>query len=200
MAYIPEAHKKYNLLPRCTENGGEVFSYPSELASKIGEMSPGHVIPYGYSSYDEFYTFLDDCISECGMIEGGLNELGKLIADYKICIQRMNIKENWSVLRYLGESSFDLTHGRYYYWPCSAESPEYEGVIDNAEFTSYLAAVTGNEPIHFETDTNGKTGHFSSDVCFSPYGEKVLWEIAEDPTGMAARFLNSNNPYDLQLD
>ena len=29
MAYIPESHKKYNLLPRRTEKGGEVFSYPS---------------------------------------------------------------------------------------------------------------------------------------------------------------------------
>jgi len=46
----------------------------------------------------------------------------------------MNIKENWSVVNYLGETldgCMGLTKGRYYYWPCSIETPEYEGVIDD---------------------------------------------------------------------
>ena len=47
---------------------------------------------------------------------------------------------------------FSLTQGKYYYWPCSKESPVYEGVIDDEEFTSYL----------YPTDA-------------------ALWEIAEDP-------------------
>ena len=200
MAYIPEAHKKYNLLPYKTENGGEAFSYPVDLENKIGGMLPKgeSVFPYGYRSYDEFYERLDDYISRYGMTDGELNELGILIDEYKVRIQRMNIKENWSVLRYLGESCFSLTHGCYYYWPCSAEYPEYEGVIDNEEFTSYLAAVIGDEPVNLEADPNDETKYVvSSDIGFSPYGEMILWEIAEDPTGMAERFLNSNNPFGL---
>lgn len=64
-------------------------------------------------------------------------------------------------MKYIGESTdgvSGLTHGRCYYWPCSTKNPVYEGVIDDEEFTSYLYPVDAN-----------------------------LWEIIEDPTGMAKR-------------
>ena len=38
MPYIPEQHKKYNLLPYCRKDGGEVFDYPSDLISKAEKM------------------------------------------------------------------------------------------------------------------------------------------------------------------
>jgi len=185
MAYIPEKHKKYKLLPNCTKYGGEVFSYPG-LENKISKLLPEgvlHVIPYGYESYSEFYSLLDDYISKYGTTDGALNELGMLIAEYKAQVQKMNVKENWSVLRYKGKSNSQLTHGRYYYWPCSVESPEYEGVIDDEEFTSYLAADFDNRPI-----SNIKDARFTS--YSEPPSRKPLWEIAEDPTGMAAKHLN----------
>ncbi len=89
-----------------------------------------------------------------------------------------------SVLKYVGESTGGIggfTHGRYYYWPCSVEEPEYEGVIDDEEFTSYLANI-GHSDIAYqlleEAGANGVKGFAS---------ERDIWEIVEDPTGMAAR-------------
>ena len=60
MAYIPKEHKQFNVLPFCTEHGGEVFCYPSELVDQIGAYYPRgvHFIPYGYQSYEEYYEFL----------------------------------------------------------------------------------------------------------------------------------------------
>ena len=78
----------------------------------------------------------------------------------------MNMKEDWSVVRYVGHEYdnkprvFGLTRGRCYYWPCSKERPVYEGVIDDEEFTSYLYPC-----------------------------DAECWEIVLDPTGMAARAL-----------
>ncbi len=165
MAYIPVEHQKYGVLPTCRENGGEVFSYSSELEIKIGELLPygEGVIPYGYDSYEEFEKRLDGYTSKYSIDGDNLDQLGQLLADYKSDIKHRNVKENWSVLKYVGESTdgaFGLTHGSYYYWPCSIDNPEYEGVIDDEEFTSYL----------YPTDSH-------------------LWEIAEDPTGMAYRTL-----------
>ena len=58
MPYIPKAHEKYNLLPFCRENGGEVFSYSSEMEDQIRGMLPEgeSVIPYCYNNYEVFYA------------------------------------------------------------------------------------------------------------------------------------------------
>jgi len=187
MAYIPESHKKYNLLPRCAEHGGEVFSYPS-IENEISAMLPEgeHVIPYGYDSYAEFDEQLDCYIEQYGKENGVFNELGHMLEKYKNVIKKMNVKENWSVLRYIGETTsnlFGLTHGNYYYWPCSVEYPEYEGIIDDEEFTSYICYAT-ESPVISEDDVVIKGGNFA------PYAGNNLWEITEDPTGMAARVLS----------
>lgn len=165
MAYIPIEHQKYDILPLCRQYGGEVFSYSTELENKIDRLLPDgeSVIPYGYASYEQFEQHVDYYISNYGVVENSLNQLGQLLIDYKVDIKRRNIKENWSIVKYVGENHFvDLTHGRYYYWPCLLESPEYEGVVDDEEFTSYL----------YPTDFN-------------------LWEIILDPTGMAHRTINN---------
>ena len=191
MGYIPEAHKKYNLLPVSTEEGWEVFSYPSALENEISKMLPDdeHVIPYGYKSYAAFDEKLDSYIAKYGKSAGVLNKLGHKLLSYKEAIHRMNIKENWSVLKYVGESTpnmFGLTHGKYYYWPCSIECPEYKGVIDDEEFTAYLSYEVSSEP-----------PQSLNNAQFTSYSEssttKVLWEIAEDPTGMAAKTLASRS-------
>ena len=145
-----------------------------------------HVIPYGYDSYEEFDKQLDCYIEQYGKESDGLNVLGQMIEKYKKAIKKMNVKESWSVLRYTGETtsnSFGLTHGNYYYWPCSEEYPEYEGVIDDEEFTSYLCYEI-ESPVISENDVVIKGGKFAS------YAGNDIWEIAEDPTGMAARVLS----------
>jgi len=191
MAYIPESHKKYNLLPMCAERGGEVFSYPSDMEYEITDMLPEGegVVPYGYDSYEEFYAELDPYLELFGITNGELNELGHLLREYKDRIRMMNVKENWSVLRYIGETTsniFGLTHGRYYYWPCSIEHPEYEGVIDDEEFTSYLAYAVDN-PVISDDDLVIDGGKLQ------PYAGSAIWEIAEDPTGMALRVLSGES-------
>jgi len=189
MAYIPEAHKKYCLLPRCTERGGEVFSYPPTEGEVSAMLPEGeHVIPYGYKSYADFDEQLNQYIEQYGMTGNSLNELGRKLGEYKEEVHRRNIKENWSVLRYLGKTTpdtFGLTHGRYYYWPCSIDNPEYEGVITDEEFTSYLAYASKSPMISDDYKIIDGGGAFASYI-----GDENYWEIAEDPTGMAARVLD----------
>lgn len=161
MAYIPEQHKKYSLLP----NGfGEVFHYHTDLFDQWVDSDEKYFYPYGYDSYEEFYADLDVRIAQLKNTETAI-----LLQEFKEELKRINIKENWSVLKYLGddpEFDFGLTKGQYYYWPCSIENPEYAGVIDNEEFTGY----------HYPVDAE-------------------MWEIAEDPTGMAHRSIYGDDRY-----
>ncbi|MDO4939503.1 MAG: hypothetical protein Q4E54_06020 [Lachnospiraceae bacterium] len=157
MAYIPEKHLKFDLLPYCRENGGEVFSYPCSLIDELGRYLPeGYtMMPYGYKSYEEYYAQMDQ-YAEKYFQDAVVSDSYKR---FKEEMHNMNVKENWSVLRYVGESDnnlFGLTHGRTYYWPCCLDNPVYEGVIDDEEFTSYLYST-----------------------------EAADWEILDDPTGMA---------------
>ena len=164
MPYIPEKHKKYNLLPFCRKRGGEVFEYPSNLISKAEEMlSPEESItPYGFKSYDEYFAYIDKLI-----IQNQNNyTLVEILEQVKVQVKEMNIKEDWSVLKYVGESDgavFGLTHNKNYYWPTRKSKPVYCGVIDDEEFTAYLYPT-----------------------------ESHLWEILEDPTGMAYNTIYGN--------
>lgn len=177
MAYIPEKHKKYGLLPLSAESDSEVFSYPSDLVDAIERIlfelegipedsNKGRVsllIPYAFKSYKDYQGKIESYIEKYP--EHEVADLLKLLSQQ---IRRMNVKEDWSIARYVGHE-FDgdefapLTAGRCYYWPCSRESPTYEGVIDNEEFTSYLYPCNADS-----------------------------WEIVEDPTGMAQRALNGD--------
>ena len=163
MAYIPEIHKKYDLLPYCRKKGGEVFEYPCKLLNKLERYLPDgeNMMPYGYESYKAYYSEMDKLAEQYFKDP----EVAKLYTDFKSEMHKLNVKENWSVLRYIGKSSNEcmgLTFGRVYYWPCSAENPVYEGVIDDEEFTSYLYPTEADE-----------------------------WEILEDPTGMAYRTIHN---------
>ena len=159
MAYIPKEHEKYNLLPFSQKNGGEVFEYPSELIKEAEELigTTTALIPYNYESYEEYFAYVDLLIKENA-------DCTKTVAILRgLCdtIRDMNQKEEWSILKYIGptdDACFGLTHGKNYYWPTRKSNPVYCGVIDDEEFTAYLYA----------TDAD-------------------MWEILEDPTGMAYR-------------
>jgi DNA-directed RNA polymerase subunit M/transcription elongation factor TFIIS len=193
MPYIPKEHAKYDILPHCRKSGGEVFSYDCEMEGEISAMLPEgkSVIPYGYYSYEEFYGHLDNLVLKYGVLDGAPNAIGVKIHEYKEDIKKRNVKENWSVLKYIGETTDELTgltNGRHYYWPCSAENPEYEGVIDNEEFTSYLACI-GHSRKAYQT--------FQDAVAdgVREYAQRgSVWEICEDPTGMAKRALSKKFP------
>lgn len=90
-------------------------------------------------------------------------EIEEIFDQFKKVIEEMNQKENWSILRYIGESDDRLTslkHGHIYYWPCSKANPLYRGVIDEEEYTAYWYST-----------------------------EPEDWEILEDPTGMVFQTL-----------
>jgi hypothetical protein len=161
MAYLPKEHIKYKLL---STYSGEVFVYPSELIWKIEEITGAlDLIPYGYKTYKEYYKYVDDIIKQYS----NNKEVVKLLIEYKNSVKELNIKEDWSILKYVGESTnniFGLTNGKMYYWPTSKKNPIYQGVVDNEEFTSYL----------YPTDAR-------------------LWEIIEDPTGMAFNTIYNNS-------
>jgi hypothetical protein len=168
LPYIPEAHKKYNLLPGCHKYGGDVIFYPTRERDAISKLLPQDEFIYPYHhSYAEIYANLDYCIEKYGTTNGEINKLGKRIAAYKIRVQKMNVKENWSVLRYIGNSTDELpisgwTHGRYYYMAID-ESRNCHGIFDDEEYF----AVSGRRRSL----------------------DSARWEIAEDPTGYAAGLL-----------
>ena len=156
MPYIPKQHEKYNLLPYCRKNGGEVFDYPSELIYKAENLLGNEcLMPYNFDSYEGYYGHIDDLIRK---YQEDL-QIVEVLTRVKTEVRSMNIKEEWSVLKYIGPLNdviFGLTHDKNYYWPTRKDNPVYCGVIDDEEFTAYLYPT-----------------------------EAHLWEILDDPTGMA---------------
>ncbi|MBQ9043934.1 MAG: CpXC domain-containing protein [Eggerthellaceae bacterium] len=176
--YIPPEHARYGLLPHKVIEGGEVLSFPEGLysveelirekegdAEEEGQGKKVRLVRHDFGSYSEFFDNLASYADRYREDDPGLAEAIDWLGD---AARRMNVKENWSIVRYIGHQHDDdplaethgLTRGRCYYWPCSAEFPVYEGVVDNEEFSSYL----------YPCDPDS-------------------WEIVEDPTGMAARAL-----------
>lgn len=159
MPYIPKEHEKYHLLPWCKEHGGEVFDYPSKMICEL-EKEIGTsvgIFPYNYESYEEYYDSL------AGLMEKyrSNSKISSMIENLKNKVKQMNQKEEWSILKYIGpvrNELFGLTSGKNYYWPTCKDNPVYCGVVDNEEFTAYLYPT-----------------------------EPYMWEILEDPTGMAKR-------------
>lgn len=115
MPYIPKQHEKYNLLPYCRKNGGEVFDYPSELIYKAENLLENEcLMPYHFDSYEEYYGHIDDLIRK---YQEDL-QIVEVLTSVKAEVRSMNIKEEWSVLKYIGPLSdaiFGLTHDKNYY-------------------------------------------------------------------------------------
>ena len=154
MPYIPSAHKKYKLLPRCRKNGGEVFEYPSEMLEVVNKLLPNgeSLIPYGYKSYDEYYNKLDGYMRN---LEGGESQTIDLFCNRMVAT---NVKDTWAVLKYIGETTDDcefvgLTHGKFYYCPRPKPVNGMIGVIDNEEFTSYMYPCDASDWIVYEDPT-----------------------------------------------
>lgn len=155
--YIPKEHEKYDLLPFCRQNGGEVFEYPGKLLDQLAQYTTeeDNLNPYGYESYEAYFADVDRVAKKFS----DQPEAVTLFERFKTRMREMNCKEEWSILKYIGpkeDRDFRLTPGHNYYWPSEKANPVYSGVIDDEEYTSYL----------YPTDSD-------------------LWEILEDPTGMA---------------
>lgn len=98
MPYIPKEHEKYDLLPRCRKNGGEVFEYPSDLLFEAEQLIDSTIglTPYGYNSYDEYDHFLDSLMTQYSTD----SNIVKKLREVKEEIFLWNQKETWSILRY----------------------------------------------------------------------------------------------------
>lgn len=134
--------------------------------SELEELGESNLDPYGFSSVEEYNTMIDRRIAICDS-----DEKIKLFRKLQADMIRMNNKCNWSICRFIGEDMppndiFGLKKNRCYYWPCDIENPRYEGVIDEEEYTSYWYPT-----------------------------EPDLWEILEDPTGMAYRTIYEKKDY-----
>lgn len=161
MPYIPKAHEPYDLLPKCRIRGREVFAYPGDLLDEIEKFLPHNdgLTPYGFCSYAAYDAEIDAYRAKYA---SGNERLDRMFDAYKQAIHKMNVKEDWSVARYLGPTTdevFGLTHGKCYYWPCNRRYPRYHGVVDNEEFTSYVYPLLAEH-----------------------------WEFLEDPLGLASVF------------
>lgn len=176
MPYIPEKHANLGLLPKSTKESLEVIFYPNELIERINQLlQPSNqnqetesdqtlfLVPIKKDSLVRYQAEIDEYLTRYKK-----EEVADFLKLLKLEIRQMNIKENWSVVRFTGHQFENdtyplLTRGACYYWPCSRENPEYLGVIDNGESTANLYPSTPSD-----------------------------WEIVDDPTGMAARALAGN--------
>ena len=156
MANIPDKHQKYDLLPVTRNMDFDAIEY-RRIDDELSELLPKgeNLIPYGYASVEAYIQYVETMAEQYAKTE----RHRKLFRDYFEGVRRLNQKEYWSVLEYIGEEwdePLRFTPGRAYYWPCDPEKPEFRGIIDDTEFTPYLYAPDPND-----------------------------WKILDDPTGMA---------------
>lgn len=183
MVYIPKEHEQFDLLPKSRANGEEVFSLPFneilKLEDELLQMNPsihensdeesGHTLLLAPSINDSLEAYYGKLAAFAKEHYG--SELGTQLEKLLNLVRSKNVKENWSVVKYVGDhfnpeplSTGDgLTKGRNYYWLSSKENPSYEGVIDNDEVFPYLYPC-----------------------------DPASWEILLDPTGMATDALAGN--------
>lgn len=151
MAYIPEEHQKYDILPAARQNNWEVFAYDSQLLATL-QMSGCRIPdPYHPESYEAYYAEIDQCISLYP------DHKDRLLA-YRNSLIRMNDKHQWGIIRYHGPSDLSFTDGRYYYvpiFPGKDGKLVCGGIIDDDEFTDYIAWEPSDLVTNFEHDEEG---------------------------------------------
>lgn len=133
MSYIPKDHLKYNILPNSRKGNWEVVSYDIDLIGEILDLKCGLNIPFQPKTLEEYYREIDECIKQ-------YPEYSEKLSLFKKDLISRNNKENWSILKYVGETNDNFTNGVYYYVPAFKKDDKYyaDGIIDDEEFTSYL--------------------------------------------------------------
>lgn len=138
MPYIPEAHKKYDVLPICREYNVEMFIWDEKLLKKIQKltnMTDHMVCPYqNYKSYEQFLDEISSWINKFPNYE-------EEIIKYRDSTMKMNNKDQWAIIQYTGQTNYSFTKGKYYYVPMYIDNDSWiiGGVIDNEEYTDFVA-------------------------------------------------------------
>ncbi len=110
MAYIPEKHMKYDLLPMSRRNGGEVIIYDSKLFDVMHDRGCYLSFPYNIGSYEEYYKEIDTYMSK-------YPHFVYLLQKYKEYLIQWNNKNIWGIVRYHGESNSSFTKDRFTMFP-----------------------------------------------------------------------------------
>ena len=183
MAYIPAEHQKCDILPAARQNNWEVFAYDFGLLDELRHAGCEVPYPYHPESYEAYYVEIDKCVSLYP------DHKSKLLA-YKNSLISMNDKHRWGIVRYHGPSDLSFTDGRYYYVPIF---PGKDGqlkcgeIIDDDEFTDYIAWAASDLVTDFKKDDNGNL-LVTEPVEFNrPSG----FEIIIDPYGLVSKMLKN---------
>lgn len=137
MIYIPEEHKKYDVLPNCRKYNVEMIIRDDTSLKKIKElsgMSDFETNPYQrYKSYQDFYEEMDSWIKK-------FPKYKKEIIEYKNSVKKLNNKDLWAIVEYIGESNWSFTKNKYYYVVMYIDNNSWkiDGVIDNEEYNSFI--------------------------------------------------------------
>lgn len=134
--YIPEEHDKYNLLPNCHKYNFEIIIYDGWYLRKIKEvigLNDYETDPYQkYKSYKEFFNEIDGWISR-------FPNSKKEIIEYQNNVIKLNNKDLWGIVKYVGKTDWSFTKNKYYYVVMYKENNNWviDGIIDNEEYNSF---------------------------------------------------------------
>ena len=160
MAYIPEKHKKYNLLERW--KGYEIFIENWDLKDNLCMLLGEGCIERAFESLEEALEYYESVKKRIS--NSNYNHEVELLTEYIIDLEKKNHREVWSVLRYKGceyEKYNKFEIGKYYYMPCMEDEDVFLGILDDEGI-----------PVDWIPTT-----------C-------DIWEVVDDPTGLAARIMD----------
>lgn len=135
--YIPVIHKKYDILPKCKNYNFEMIVWNPGILDKIQKltnMTDHMCCPYQrYKSYEEFFVEIDSWINK-------FPDHKQEIIKYKNSVIKMNNKDLWAIVQYVGESNWNFTKNKFYYIVMYIEKDSWvvEGIIDNEEYNAFL--------------------------------------------------------------
>ena len=101
---------------------------------KLTNMSDHIASPYyRYESYQDFFDEMDNWINK-------FPNCKQEIIEYKDSIIKMNNKDLWAIVQYVGESNWNFTKNNYYYVVMYIENNSWkiEGIIDNEEYDAFM--------------------------------------------------------------
>lgn len=139
--YIPENHKKYNVLKYHRKYNEEMFVWNAVLLRRIEEYTKMiNIYPYyRYKTYQDFYQVIDGWLIK-------YPEISQEILNFKNSIIKLNNKDLWGIVQYIGKSNFGFTQNNYYYVVMYKENNHWkvDGIIDNEEYNSLSVWLPGN--------------------------------------------------------
>lgn len=134
--YIPNAHQKYNVLPISRNFKFEIIIVNLNLKNKIRKltkMTDYETSTYqNYESYEDFFDVLNSWINKFPIYK-------KEILEYKNSVIKINNKDLWAIVKYIGKSNRNFTKNNYYYIVMYKENNSWviEGIIDNEEYDAF---------------------------------------------------------------